>query len=92
MTIDASNKHERWTSICGEMASDLRLIPLLVGLGVNKLSVGAHQLPRIKKAICSLNYSDCAEMAEKALTLSRGDDILELSLKHARDSYGELLD
>ncbi|WP_018969448.1 phosphoenolpyruvate--protein phosphotransferase [Rubritalea marina] len=92
MTIDASNNNDSWTSICGEMASDLRLIPLLVGLGVDKLSVGAHQLPRIKKAICSLKYSECQELAEAALKLKRGDDILEISLKLAKASYPDLLD
>ena len=38
-----------WTGVCGEMAGDLRLTPLLLGLGVEELSVGPHQVPRVRR-------------------------------------------
>ena len=39
MTTDAASRADIWTGICGEMAADLNLIPLLVGLGIDELSV-----------------------------------------------------
>src|SRR5438128_6741140 len=37
--VRAARQHRRWVGVCGEMASDLWAVPLLVGLGVNELSV-----------------------------------------------------
>jgi phosphotransferase system enzyme I (PtsI)/phosphotransferase system enzyme I (PtsP) len=48
--------------LCGEMASDPRSVVMLIGLGIKKLSLGAAQLPRIKKLIRSLNYQDCSKL------------------------------
>ncbi|NNM28783.1 MAG: phosphoenolpyruvate--protein phosphotransferase, partial [Akkermansiaceae bacterium] len=39
-TVDGASKHGIWTGVCGEMAGDLELLPLLVGLGIDELSVG----------------------------------------------------
>ena len=57
MTVRAAKDHKIWTGICGEMAGDLMIIPILVGLGIDELSVGPHQLPSIKKAIRSLSQN-----------------------------------
>jgi phosphotransferase system enzyme I (PtsI) len=92
MTVEAANKHGIWTGVCGEMASDLELTPLLIGLGVDELSVGTHQLPRIKKAIRSLSHAECATIADEALRCSFSDDILALTKSLAQRSYGGLLE
>ncbi len=44
-------------SICGEIAGDHRLTPLLLGFGISELSMAATNLPRVKKRILSLNLS-----------------------------------
>lgn len=92
MTVEASSNNQIWTGVCGEMASELHLIPLLIGLGVDELSVGTHQLPRIKKAIRSLSHAECAIMADEALKCRFSNDILKLTTDLARRSYGNLLD
>ena len=92
MTVRAAHNNNIWAGVCGEMAGDLRLTPLLVGLGVEELSVGTHQLPKIKKAIRSLNHSECAAMAQQALKCRFSHEILELTSDMARKSYGYLLD
>jgi phosphotransferase system enzyme I (PtsI) len=91
-TIEAADANGIWTGVCGEMASDVRLTPLLVGLGVVELSVGPQQVPRVGQAIRSLQFSDCQSMAETALRLSRSQGVLDLSLELARTHYPELLD
>ncbi len=91
-TIDAANDNGIWTGICGEMASDIRLTPLLIGLGVEELSVGPQHVASVGQAIRSLSYAECAAVADEALRHSRSQGILDLSMALARKHYGELLD
>jgi phosphoenolpyruvate-protein phosphotransferase (PTS system enzyme I) len=91
-TIDAATNNGIWTGICGEMAGDIRLTPLLLGLGVEELSVGPQQVPRVGQAIRSLSHAECAVMADEALKHPRSQGILDLSMALARKHYGELLD
>jgi phosphotransferase system enzyme I (PtsI) len=91
-TIDAARNNGIWTGICGEMAGDIRLTPLLLGLGVEELSVGPQQVPRVGQAIRSLSYSECAAMADEALRNIRSKGILDLSMALARKHYPDLLD
>jgi len=91
-TIDAATDNGIWTGICGEMAGDIRLTPLLLGLGVEELSVGPQQVPRVGQAIRSLSYAECAAMADEALRNIRSQGILDLSMSLARKHYPTLLD
>lgn len=91
-TIDAANDHGIWTGICGEMAGDIRFTPLLIGLGVEELSVGPQQVPIVGQAIRSLSYAQCAAMADEALRHNRSQGILDLSMALATRHYSELLD
>jgi phosphotransferase system enzyme I (PtsI) len=74
------------------MAGDIRLTPLLIGLGAMELSMGPQQVPRVGQAIRSLNHADSTAMAADVLRQTRSYDILNLSLDMARKSYGYLLD
>jgi phosphotransferase system enzyme I (PtsI) len=91
-TIDAASDNGIWTGVCGEMAGDIRLTPLLIGLGVEELSVGPQQVPGVGQAIRSLSYASCAAMADEALRHNRSQGVLDLSLELARRHYGDLLD
>ncbi len=91
-TIDAATNNGIWTGICGEMAGDIRLTPLLIGLGVEELSVGPQQVGSVGQAIRSMSYAECAAMSDEALRHTRSQGILDMSLALARKHYGELLD
>ena len=91
-TIDAGRDNGIWTGICGEMAGDIRLTPLLIGLGIVELSVGPQQVPRVGQAIRSLNHTECVAMSDEAMRSIRSQTILELSLELAHKHYGELFD
>ena len=92
MTTEAADAEGIWTGVCGEMAADLSLTPLLVGLGVNELSVGPHDLAPIRKALISLKRSECQKLAEKALSLSTSQEIYELTRGAAQKAYPELFE
>jgi phosphoenolpyruvate-protein phosphotransferase (PTS system enzyme I) len=91
-TVDAAANAGIWTGVCGEMAGDIRLTPLLLGLGVEELSVGPHQVPRVRRAIRALNHAECSAMADEALKASISPEIMEATLGMAKKYYPELMD
>jgi phosphoenolpyruvate-protein phosphotransferase (PTS system enzyme I) len=65
-------------TVCGEMASDPRFIPLLLGLGVQELSVTPRYVPLIKHAIRNTSIVEAVNLAEKALHLKTAQEVLDL--------------
>ena len=92
MTTDAAARAGIWTGICGEMAADLSLTPLLLGLGIDELSVGPHEIAPVRKALLSLDFSECKTLAQKALTMPTSAEIYNLSHAAARAAYPDLID
>jgi phosphotransferase system enzyme I (PtsI) len=92
MTTDAAARAGIWTGICGEMAADLSLTPLLLGLGIDELSVGPHEIAPVRKALLSLDFSECKTLAQKALTMPTSAEIYNLSHAAARTAYPDLID
>jgi phosphotransferase system enzyme I (PtsI) len=73
MTADAGRKANIPVSVCGEIGGDPELAPLLIGLGVEELSMIAAQIPLVKKAIRAVRFSDCEVLAQKALETGFGN-------------------
>ena len=57
-----------WVGMCGEMASDPLAIPLLIGLGLDELSVTLPFLSEVKRVIRSIRFSEAQKLAQRALT------------------------
>ena len=91
MIADAAHANDIWVGVCGEMAGDVALIPLLLGLGMDELSAGATLVPRVKRAVQSLAISECRELVEEALKLQTPSEILARCLELADKRYGDLL-
>jgi phosphocarrier protein FPr len=53
--------------VCGGVASDIQAIPLLVGIGVDELSVSVPAIPSVKARIRAMSLETCKELAAKAL-------------------------
>jgi phosphotransferase system enzyme I (PtsI) len=77
-TIEAGRRAGCWVGICGEMAGDPRTAVLLVGLGVDELSMSSYDLPRVKAAIRSVRADQSAEIAREALAQSSARGVKEL--------------
>lgn len=91
-TVEAGEAQGIWTGVCGEMAGDIRLTPLLLGLGVEELSVSPKIVPKVGQVIRSLKYSECHAMAQQAMKESRSQTILDMSMALAKKCYPDLLD
>ncbi|MCC5883150.1 MAG: phosphoenolpyruvate--protein phosphotransferase [Halomonas sp.] len=67
MTVAAARSHGKWVGVCGELASDPLAIPVLVGLGVDELSVSARQVPLVKARLKEFDLTEARAQAELAL-------------------------
>jgi phosphoenolpyruvate-protein phosphotransferase len=70
-------------SVCGEMAGNPRLVPLLLGLGIRSLSMNASAIPRVKQAVRALDIADCARFARRVMEQSDPAWIHELVMGFA---------
>src|SRR5437868_9895906 len=91
IVADAAHANHIWVGVCGEMAGDIALIPLLLGLGMDELSTAAILVPRVKRAVQSLAIPECRELVEAALQLNTASEILARCLELADKRYGDLL-
>ncbi|QJC51456.1 phosphoenolpyruvate--protein phosphotransferase [Paenibacillus albicereus] len=78
MVIRASERHGRWTGMCGEMAGDPDAIPLLLGLGLHEFSMSASTVLSAREQISRLSRAECAGLARQALELGAQDEVLAL--------------
>jgi phosphoenolpyruvate-protein phosphotransferase len=65
-------------SVCGEMAGNPKLVPLLLGLGIRSFSMNAGSIPRVKQAVRALDIGDCARFARRVMEQSDPARIREL--------------
>ena len=93
MTIKNASHLNKEISICGELAANPHAVPVLLGLGLRKLSMSPFMIPRIKKIIRSFKVSDCESFVNHLLTLPSGLQIIEETKKFFTDkiSNKELL-
>jgi len=90
-TVEAAHRHGKWVSICGEMAGDMLSVPLLVGLGFDRLSVSPYLVPEVKQTIRSLNFDDCRRLAEDALACGEAGEVNALIDERLGSRFSDLL-
>ncbi|MCX6967059.1 MAG: phosphoenolpyruvate--protein phosphotransferase [Verrucomicrobia bacterium] len=89
--VNAAHAHNLWVGVCGEMAGEIALTPLLVGLGVDELSTGAALVPRVKRAVQSLDVGVCLQLVDEVKNMESADAILEKCEAVAKAHYPELM-
>jgi len=90
MIVDAGHKRHVWIGMCGEMAGDPLATVLLIGLGLDELSVNPSALPEIKKIIRTVKHRDARRMADHVLSLATEDEIKEYLSSIVRNKVPEL--
>jgi phosphocarrier protein FPr len=78
LTVEGAKKHNRFIGVCGGIAGDAQAVPILVGLGVNELSVSLPSIPTIKAQVRRLSFADCQDLAQRALKCRTGDEVRAL--------------
>ncbi|MRI35480.1 phosphoenolpyruvate--protein phosphotransferase [Endozoicomonas sp. OPT23] len=79
LAADAAHAEGKWVGVCGGLASDTDAVAMLLGLGVDELSVSVLSIPEVKAKVRELNLTACKELAQKALTLDGADDVRVLA-------------
>ncbi len=69
MTVEGAHEHGKWVGVCGGIASDPVAVPVLVGLGVDELSVDVPAIPAVKAALARWSMEECAGLASELVRL-----------------------
>ncbi|MEP7071161.1 MAG: phosphoenolpyruvate--protein phosphotransferase [Verrucomicrobiota bacterium] len=91
MVAESARSGNIWFGVCGEMASEIELTPLLLGLGVHELSVSPTLVPRVKSAIRNLRFDECQQLVREVMALETPAEILARCRELAEARYGEML-
>lgn len=75
MTVEAAHAHGKWVGVCGELAADALAVPMLVGLGVDELSVSARSIALVKARVRELDLAACQRLAQQALMLPGAHEV-----------------
>ncbi len=91
MTIRAGHRHDIWVGICGEMAADPIVVPLLVGLGLDEISVSPIALPKVKEIIRDLDSEQCRHIAENVLAFTQESEVERYLHQFMQQHFPEML-
>jgi len=80
-TVRAAHKHGKRVDLCGELGSDATAIPILIGLGVDELSVSIKAIPTVKAQVRSYTLATLQGLAHQALECSSAAEVRDL-VKH----------
>jgi len=77
--VEAAQAAGKSVSLCGEVASDLVMTPLLVGLGIHELSMAASSILEVRNQVRNLSFQACQKLARKALKCKSGTEVAALT-------------
>ena len=78
-------------SVCGEMAGQVSCVPLLVGMGVDELSMNVHAIPKVKKILNCITERESKEILEQALKLKTAVDVKDYVVHAIMEKWGAVI-
>ena len=88
--VQTADEHQKPVELCGEMASDPDGCVILVGLGIDSLSMNAPLIPVVKKRLSEISLPDAQSLAQKALAASSPEEVREIIRKYFPDSHSKV--
>ncbi len=76
--VDDIHAAGKWVGMCGEMAAEIRHLPLLLGLGLDEISLPAPGIPAVKRAVSQLSAAECERALTAILACREKSEIEEL--------------
>lgn len=73
--IDVSHRAGKWTGMCGELAGEMLAAPVLVGLGIDEMSMSSSSIPRVKAALRRISFDEAQEFGKKVLSMEHPEEI-----------------
>jgi phosphocarrier protein FPr len=75
MTVKAAHDNGKWVGVCGGLASDAKAIPILLGLGVDELSVSIPVIPLVKSQVRETRLTIAKDFAQRATSASSAVEV-----------------
>ncbi len=75
--VDHAHERGKWVGLCGELAADVRLLPLLVGLGFDELSMASPSISEVKARLRTLDSEACRALVRTAVRAASGSEVGE---------------
>jgi len=75
LTCEGARQHGKWVGVCGGMASDAMAVPVLIGLGVDELSVSVPEIPAIKALVRRLSSAECQLLAQEVIQMGTTTEV-----------------
>ena len=80
-----------WVGMCGEMAGDINMTLILLGLGLDEFSTSPIMISEIKRIIRSVTMEQAKAIAQEAITLSTGKEVEEFARKKLMEIVPEMM-
>jgi phosphoenolpyruvate-protein kinase (PTS system EI component) len=87
--VEAGRRAGKAVAVCGDLAGDAQAVPLLVGLGVEELSMAPPLLPGVRATVRALSRSWAQELARRALECRTAAEVRDIVAAEARPAAGE---
>lgn len=78
MVIKAAHKEGKWVGMCGEMAGEIKALPVLLGLGLDEFSMSASGVLRARHLAASIDMDKAENLAEAALLCANEEEVLKI--------------
>ena len=88
--VQAAHKKGTWVGICGEMGANPLATLILLGLGIDEISVIPIVLPEIKKIIRSIDHQETVRVAEKVLEMGTPDEVENFMMRYMRRKFKDM--
>jgi phosphocarrier protein FPr len=91
LVVEAARRSRIWVGVCGELAGDSEAVPILLGLGVDELSMAPASIPHIKATIRELSVREVEQTAAEAFQQASVADVWRLAQRHRRPDGAQVV-
>ena len=85
--IDSAHKNGITVALCGEMAGENIYLPVLLGLGVDEMSMNPVAILEVKRILRSISYKKCKHITDRLLSYSTVDEIKTFLKKETKKIF-----
>lgn len=90
-TVTAAHTAGIWVGLCGELAGNALAAPILVGLGLDELSMSAPNIPAVKAAIRQVSLAQAQQLAQEVLAMESAEAVESYCLLSSELNYGNIV-
>ncbi|UKA11957.1 phosphoenolpyruvate--protein phosphotransferase [Photobacterium damselae] len=76
--VTTAHQHNKWVGLCGELGADAKVLPLLVGAGLDEISMGAPKIAATKSTLATLDFAHCQQLFADACQCCTISDVEQL--------------